>query len=367
MRSVRTIVALPFIALLGACADTPAPITGELEHTMSAAVVPPPVNISAAVFGLSTTFDGHVFAAETFVGVTQIGPGGASPFASLQGVTGVAVKNYNTVFAVTGGGFGPPSLAQKLYRVTPGNAALYADLGAFESAVNPDQIWNTGPPDSNPFNVALLPNGKVLVADAAGNDILIVDEFGRVDWVAVLTPRLVSTIPFKRMIGCPGSGAPECGLPERIPAQPVATSIAVGPDGYWYAGELTGFPAQHGVSRIWKIPQGSRHVVCPSAQCTLFADGFTSIMSLAFGPDGTLYVVEFDEGGWLAVEIAAAGGPLRKVEGGTLNACNIATGACTAIATKLSLPAAVTVDRSGTVWIAENDRIPGTARVHPIP
>lgn len=367
MRSVSSIIALPLIALVSACVDNPAPITGDIEHQLSAAVVPPPVTISAAVFGLSNTFDGHVFAAETFVGVTEIGPGGASPFAALQGVTGVAVKNYNTVFAITGGGFGPPPLAKKLYRVTPGNAAVYADLGAFEDAVNPDQIWNTGPPDSNPFNLALLPNGKVLVADAAANDILIVDELGRVDWVAVLTPRLVSTIPFKHLIGCPGSGAPECGLPERIPAQPVATSIAVGPDGYWYAGELTGFPADMGKSRIWKIAQGSRHVVCPSAACTLFADGFTSIVSLAFGPDGTLYVVELDEGSWLAVEIASGGGPLHKVEGGTLNACNITTGACTAIARKLSLPAAVTVARDGTVWIAENDAIPGTARVHPIP
>jgi hypothetical protein len=32
------------------------------------------------------------------------------------------------------------------------------------------------------------------------------------------------------------------------------------------------------------------------------ADGFTSIVDLTFGPDGTLYDVELDEASWAALE-----------------------------------------------------------------
>jgi hypothetical protein len=63
-------------------------------------------------------------------------------------------------------------------------------------------------------------------------------------------------------------------------------------------------------------PPGSLHVLCPSPACTLLADGFTSIMDLAFGPDGTLFVVEFEAANWSAVEFVCGGFPLGHVEGG---------------------------------------------------
>ena len=47
----------------------------------------------------------------------------------------------------------------------------------------------------------------------------------------------------------------------------MATSIAVGPDGAYYAGELKGFPGTPGHPRVWRIEPGTRHTVCPSAEC----------------------------------------------------------------------------------------------------
>lgn len=77
----------------------------------------------------------------------------------------------------------------------------------------------------------------------------------------------------------------------------------------------------------------------------------TSIMELAFGPDGTLYVVEFDEAGWLGVE---GNGFARTAAGGTVNACNVATGACSVKASGLLLPTAVAVDHTGALWVVEH-------------
>jgi glucose/arabinose dehydrogenase len=75
-------------------------------------------------------------------------------------------------------------------------------------------------------------------------------------------------------------------------------------------------------------------------------------MDLAFGPDGTLYVVEFDEAGWVGVE---GNGFAKTSAGGTVNACNVATGACSIMASGLSLPTAIAVTRDGAVWVVEHE------------
>jgi hypothetical protein len=138
-------------------------------------------------------------------------------------------------------------------------------LLAFEAANNPDGRFV----ESNPFDVAVLNGGKALVADAAGNDLLIVDNEGNVDWVATLPNELTSTDNVKNLIGCPAPPdfvPPDllfiCELPGMIPTEPVATSVAIGPDGAYYVGELKGFPAPVGVSKVWRIEPGTRHAEC---------------------------------------------------------------------------------------------------------
>ena len=336
------------LSLVG-CDDPSHPVDPQPEVPGAAdakAPAPPEgIALGAPLFGLDAAPDGSLLAAVASAGVTSIRKGDSELLAELPGVSGVAAVGVGEAYAVTQGSEDPNLLlptSRKLFRASNGRIREVADLWAFEQTVNPDQVWNDGPVplDSNPFNVVALNGGAVLVADAAANDILHVDRNGNVDWVAVLTP--VST---------PGP-------------QPVATSIAVGPDGAYYAGELTGFPGTPGLSRIWRIDAGSRHVLCPSTACTMVADGFTSIIDLAFGPDGTLCVVEFDEASWLAV----AGGGFAPAAGGTVNECDVGTGACTVLASGLSLPTAVTVDRDGTVWIAEHAPVLfAGATVRPLP
>ena len=148
----------------------------------------------------------------------------------------------------------------------------------------------------------------------------------------------------------------------RQPAQGVPTSVAIGLDGAYYVGELKGFPAPTGASRVWRIEPGTRQATCGSSSaCKVVADGFTSIVDLAFGPDGTLYVVELDEASWLAVELGFS------TPGGTVNACNPASGACMELATGLPMPIAAAVDRSGTVYEAIRALVPGAASVIQLP
>lgn len=358
MHRLKTLPTLLLPALLlAACsdqADPVAPGADAADLTQRAAQRGPAPGadasfpLSAPVFGLSAGPDGSLLVAETFAGIQEIRHGSVDLLAELPGASGVAHVGRGNAFAVTGEppeGLALPG-AQSLYRISRGTAHMVADLLAFEEAVNPDQVWNPGEPESNPFNVAHLRGGTVLVADAAGNSLLIVDEQGTVDWVAVLPPQ---PLPFMGGV---------------IPAQPVATSVAVGPDGAWYVGELKGFPGTPGNSRVWRIEPGTRNTVCPSDACTVALDGLTSIVDLEFGPDGTLYVVELDAAGWLATETP---GGILPADGGTVKACDLDAASCTLVADGLDLPAAVAVTRDGTVWVAENGAIPGAATVRALP
>ena len=309
---------------------------------------------ASPVFGLAAAPDGSLLAADAGSGVYEIRNGQFGQVASLPGVTDVAPLGRGDMFALTSPGFGGEG---KLYRISRGSTHEVADILAFEESVNPDG----GIIESNPFDVAALTGGTALVADAAGNSLLIVDARGQVDWVATLPNELVSTANAKQIFGCPGSGVPPCGLPEMIPAQAVATSIAIGPDGAYYVGELKGFPAPTGESRVWRIEPGTRHAICGSSPaCQVVADGFTSIVDLTFGPDGTLYVVELDEASWLAMEEGVG-------VGGSINACDPQTWTCEQVATGLPMLTSATVDRAGTVYVVTNALIPGAVDVSPLP
>lgn len=314
------------------------------------------VSLPAAtpVFGLSTAPDGSFLVSDVGSGVLEVRKEGSSPIAQLPGATDVAAIGRGAMFAITSEGFGGDG---RLYRVSRGGVREIADLLAFEEEENPDG----GIIESNPFNVAVDNGGRAIIADAAGNSLLSADQQGHVHWIATVPNELVSTANAKQIFGCPGSGAPACGLPGMLPAQGVATSVAIGPDGSYYVGELKGFPSPTGESRIWKIKPGAHHAQCgTSPDCEVFADGFTSIIDLAMGPDGTLYVAEFDEASWLAAEFGQG-------VGGSVNACDTSTGACAQIATGLPLLTAVTVGKDGRVSVVINGLIPGAAAIHTLP
>jgi hypothetical protein len=311
------------------------------------------------IFKLALAPDGSLLVADAGAGIVELREGVGSLVAELEGVTDVGPIGRGDMFAIRGGG--PGLTTGALFRVSRGSTRLVADLYQFEADENP----HTAAVDSNPFDVEVLNGGDVLVADAGGNDLLIVDQNGSVDWIAVFPNEIVSTADIKSLAGCPtpiSELAFVCGLPPSLPAQPVSTSVAVGPDGAYYVSELKGFPAPTGRSRIWRVEPGARHANCAtSPDCSIVATGFTSIVDLTFGPDGTLYVVEIDEASWFAVEFGIG-------VGGTVNACNPTTWTCSQVATGLPIPIGAAVDRrTGDVYVTINALIPGAAEVIKLP
>lgn len=311
------------------------------------------------VFGLSAGGpNGSLLVADAGAGVVALQGTRGKLLVNLPGVSDMA-PSPDGLLVLTGGG--ATDSAAKLYRLVKNELVEVADLGAFEETVNPD----APEVNPNPFDVAALPNGGALVSDAGGNSLLIIDRDGNIDWVATLPVETVSTDNVKSVVGCPAGPPDICNLPPMLPAQAVATSIAVGPDGYYYMGELKGFPAPAGESRIWRVNPRARHARCGvDPGCTIIADGFTSIVDLTFGPDGTLYVTELDEASWFAVEVT------QTPTSGTVNACtrdSAGTWTCVPEATGLLMPVATAVDGAGTVHVLTNSLIPGAAEVIALP
>jgi hypothetical protein len=325
----------------------------------------PVFEFATPLFGLAAAPDGSLLVADSGAGVVELRKGAGQLIFDLPGVVDIAPFGRGFMLALTGGGEG--DTAGRLFKISKGKKQEVANLMAYEASANPDG----GEINSNPFDVAALKGGKALVADAGGNDLLIIGPKGKVDWVATLPSQLASTEHVKNLVGCPTDNpdlAFICGLPEMMPAEAVATSVAVGPDGAYYVGELTGFPSPLGMSRVWRIEPGTLHAQCGSSPaCRVVADGFTSIVDLAFGPKGKLYVVEFDEAGFAAVELGNFFGIPGLTQGGTVNLCDLAAGSCSEFASDLPLPIAVAVDRKGNVFAAINALVPGQAQAIPLP
>jgi hypothetical protein len=306
------------------------------------------------VFGLAIAPDSSVLVADASAGIFEIRKGQLSQVATLPGVSDTAPIGPGDMFAVTSRAYGGEG---KVYRVSRRSTRELADLFDFEARVNPDG----GIIDTNPFDIEVLNGGSALVADAAANALLIINQRGDVDWIATLPDEGASTAHAKVLYGCPQQGEAIVCNNDTLPAQGVPTSVAVGPDGAYYVGELKGIPAPKGQSRIWRIAPGTRHAMCGSSPaCTVVASGFTSIVDLTMGPGNTLYVAELDEESWLAMQ-------LGKGTGGSVNACNMRTWQCTQVATGLPMLTAVAVDGRSTVYTVTNALNPGMASVSVLP
>jgi len=93
-----------------------------------------------------------------------------------------------------------------------------------------------------------------------------------------------------------------------------------------------------------------------------FDGGFTSIIDLAWGPDGRLYVLELDEASWFSLDLQN-GASL----GGTVSACNVTTATCQVVASGIPIPTAMTFGKDGTLWVTRFALIPGAAEIISVP
>lgn len=204
----------------------------------------------------------------------------------------------------------------RLVRKT-GRTANVADLIAYEVRNDPDKDKY----DSNPYSVFAL-SDSILAVDAGGNDLLRVKPNGRTSTVAVF--------PEREVRGPNG---------QTISMDSVPDAVAVGPDGAYYVGELTGFPFPKGGARVYRVEPGKKPKV--------FAKGFTNIIDVTFDADGAMYVLELFKGGLLAVDP-------RKPETLEGRLVKIApNGKRTTIADKqLAAPTGVAVGPDGALYVS---------------
>lgn len=333
---------------------------------------------SPVAYDLDVAPDGSILVTQNGT-VQQIRRGEVSQIAEIPGevgqpANGVAITGRRSYFLASGG----LDLAEGagVWHVSNGTAQLIGDVKAFETNYDPDAFegpqWKnqaceedpsqgfTAGPQSNPYHLAALTGSTALVGDAAGNTVLSVKKNGTVDWVALLTPPKDGSGNYRFLKTAENDPSIDCYV------QPVPTSVAIGPDGDYFVGELTGAPATPGWSRIWRIESGANNVVCPSSQCSMFADGLTSVIDATFGPDGMLYILEYDVEGW-AVATVKAFDPTQDLAGGTLKRFNPSTGSHTTLSSGLQLPSAIAFDKWGDLWILENNLTGPTVRKVSLP
>ncbi len=236
---------------------------------------------------------------------------------------------------------GPDAVtASDLISTPAGKAApaVIVNLAAFEAARNPDRGAGPGarfgnpPIDSNPYAFTAY-RGGFAVVDAGGNDLLWISPKGAVSVLAVFPTRTARlTKALAKRIGVPPTLT-------SISVQAVPSSVAVGPDGALYVGELTGFPFEPGTARIWRI--------APGKKMALYASGFTNISDLAFDGDDLL-VLEMAADGLL--NRGSPGALVRLAPDGTR----------TVIASKgLVAPTGLAVG-NGSIYISNYGVSPGT-------
>jgi hypothetical protein len=219
----------------------------------------------------------------------------------------------------------------RLFRLPAnGRPVEVADFVPFESSVNPDG----GLPDTNPNGVVALP-GRQIVADAGGNSVLEVGPNGAISTLAVLPEGMAPAPPF-------------LGLPPGtlIPFQPVPTSVDVGPDGFLYVGQLTGFPFPVGGASVWRIPPNG-------GTPEIFESGFTTIIDIEFADDGSLYVLQISTDS-LFIAPPSPGALIRVAPDGTRT---------TVAMDELSFPGGLAIGADGDLYVSNRGTSPGGGQV----
>jgi len=170
----------------------------------------------------------------------------------------------------------------KLLRFTStGRLTNFADISAVEQT-DPDHQGF----DSDPYAVLALPNRR-LVTDAAGNDILKVDHTGHVSVFAVLP-----NVTFGPCANQPNDN-------NTIGCDAVPTSLALGPNGHIWVGELGGLTT----GQVLELDPVHGTILKTYSN-------LGPVTSIAVASDGTVYASEFsfDPGAGKVTQIRNDGG-----------------------------------------------------------
>jgi hypothetical protein len=174
--------------------------------------------------------------------------------------------------------------------------------------------------DSDPYAVTPY-NGGFAVADAAANDLLWVSPTGVISQLATFPATALG-------------------------AEAVPTSVAVGPDGALYVGELVGAVAgTAGTAVVYRV--------VPGQQPTVYASGFSAITDVAFGRDGLLLVLEYNTQGLLGAP-GTSGAVIQVAANGTQT---------TLASTGLTGPTGMAVGTDGSIYVSNNGDVAGAGSI----
>jgi len=200
-----------------------------------------------------------------------------------------------------------------------------SDVAQYEVDHDP----NGDAPDSNPYGILTLP-GRRVVTDAGGNSLIEISANGNIDTLATFADRFV-TLPFP-----PFPVAPMDAVP---------TTVAEGPDGYLYVGQLTGFPFPPGGANVYRVVDGKPEV---------YATGFTNIIDIAFDANGSLYVLELARNSLLSGNLT---GRLVRVDSEGATPVEIQTDR------PLFAPGGLAIGRDGDIYVTVGSVAPEIGQV----
>ncbi|MEN8374753.1 MAG: ScyD/ScyE family protein [Gemmatimonadota bacterium] len=234
-----------------------------------------------------------------------------------------------TVYATVGAySVDPPPGMASVVRIDDGRAIQLVNIWDFESSNNPDGLL----PGSNPYGLAVGPDGDLWMTDAAGNALYRIDPAtGETEVVAVFEG-VPSPIPH----------ADRGGVME---TDPVPTGVTFDEEGNAYVSLLPGFPFAPGSSKVVKVT--SDGVV------TDYATDLTMLTDVRMAPDGHLYAVSIglftDQG-----PVPNSGAIIRLQEGT----------ASEAVVSDLLFPTSIDFNEAGDAFLTINGiGAPGTGEV----
>lgn len=234
-----------------------------------------------------------------------------------SGVADVVVRDEDSLFALISGAgcsHGLKGTANSIVRVNPnGSTTMVANLSAFMAA---HPVAN---PDNNPVNGDFEPDGTWYNMVSLG-DSFYAAEPNTQQIVRVRRNGTVSRV-IDFSVFFPGNT--DWRGPTALTAH----------GGYLYTGTLTEFPITPGKAQVFKVNPRT-------GAFTVFASNLTTILGLAFGEDGALFVLETN---------AAPGFPGP----GNGKVVMVKGGVHTTIASGLNVPTGIAVGPDGNLYVSE--------------
>lgn len=154
--------------------------------------------------------------------------------------------------------------------------------------------------ESNPYGIALVPEG-VLVVDAAADSLFLVRNDSTIDTIVTFPSLGQVAVP---RLSCGNNATLPVG--SRVNASSVPTAVAVSPEGDFFVGFLTGEPYAPGSAKVLMISRTEER-----SEPTVVVDNLTQVTGLDFDAQGTLFITQLSEASLLEFEMCEANPPVN--------------------------------------------------------